>query len=91
MSSTVHSFPAASATPPLASLRRWFRRRTRLPRLLVSRVPRGARQIVGTCAACGVAFEGPRSRQADVEQVLRAHQRICPGGDRAGEMVTPFE
>jgi hypothetical protein len=46
---------------------------------------------VGECAACHVAFAGRRREAVSVGHLLRVHQRICPGGDRAGEVVMPLE
>lgn len=45
---------------------------------------------VGACAVCGVRFGGLPERRTELEHVLRAHERICPGGTREGEIVTPF-
>jgi hypothetical protein len=46
---------------------------------------------VGACGVCGVTFAGTTERAPDVRQVLGVHERICPGGRRAGEIVTPFD
>jgi hypothetical protein len=46
---------------------------------------------VGTCSVCGVKFAASAERRALVEEVLRVHQSICPGGMRAGHVVAPFE
>jgi hypothetical protein len=46
---------------------------------------------VGTCSVCGVRFAASDDRRALVEEVLRVHQSICPGGVRAGHVVAPFE
>jgi len=72
----------------LSSLRRWLGRRI-LTRLLTPRVPRTARQTVGVCSRCGVRFAGPRNRVELAQRVLRAHERICPGGNRQSEVATP--
>ena len=61
-----------------------------IPRLLSSRVVRRAPDAVGSCSHCGVAFAGLTERWSQVEQVLQAHESVCPGGDRAGEIVRPF-
>jgi hypothetical protein len=46
---------------------------------------------VGACSVCGVRFAASADRRALVEEVLRVHQSICPGGMRAGHVVAPFE
>jgi hypothetical protein len=46
---------------------------------------------VGACSVCGVTFAASAGRRALVEEVLRVHQSICPGGTRAGHVVAPFE
>jgi hypothetical protein len=46
---------------------------------------------IGTCSVCGVRFAASEDRRALVEEVLRVHQSICPGGMRAGHVVAPFE
>jgi len=67
------------------------RRRSLMPRLLTKRVPRRPPSVVGACAMCGVAFAASRERQAEAARVLHVHESICPGGQRAGEVATPFE
>jgi hypothetical protein len=46
---------------------------------------------VGECPTCRVAFAGRRGDVASVGHLLQVHERICPGGDRAGEVVMPLE
>ena len=46
---------------------------------------------MGECASCHVGFAGRRAELVSVEHLLRVHERICPGGDRAGEVVMPLE
>jgi len=46
--------------------------------------------IVGHCSACGVAFGARRGQRNQVAHVLTVHERICPGGDRTGEVAFPF-
>ena len=48
-------------------------------------------ETVGACTVCGVKFAGSDGRRALVEEVLRVHQSICPGGTRGGHVVAPFE
>ena len=67
------------------------RRRSLMPRLLTKRVPRRRPSVVGACAVCGITFAAARERQAEAARVLRVHESICPGGQRAGEVATPFE
>jgi hypothetical protein len=62
-----------------------------LPRLLTPRIPRRPPSHVGVCAACGVAFLAPAGRLEQTAELLRVHESICPGGDRAGEGVTPLD
>jgi hypothetical protein len=66
-------------------------RRSLMPRLLTKRMPRRSPSVVGSCAVCGVTFAASRERQAEAARVLRVHESICPGGQRAGEVATPFE
>jgi len=66
------------------------RRRRLVPRLLGKRVSRRVPTVVGACTVCGVRFAGPRRRHAEVTAALRAHETICPGGRRSGQIVTPF-
>jgi hypothetical protein len=40
---------------------------------------------------CGVQFAASRERRAETARVLHVHESICPGGQRAGEVATPFE
>ena len=67
------------------------RHRSLMPRLLTNRVPRRRPSVVGACAVCGVTFAASRERLAEAAHVLRVHESICPGGQRAGEVATPFE
>jgi hypothetical protein len=60
-------------------------------RLLVSRRPRRPPRTIGACRVCGVVFAASIERGEDTAQVLRVHERICPGGLRAGDVVTPFD
>ena len=46
---------------------------------------------VGVCTTCRVAFAGRPGEIVSVEHLLQVHERICPGGDRAGEIVMPLE
>ncbi|HYR96389.1 MAG TPA: hypothetical protein VEM57_06605 [Candidatus Binatus sp.] len=46
---------------------------------------------VGECTTCRVAFAGRRTEVASLGHLLQVHERICPGGDRAGEVVMPLE
>ena len=66
-------------------------RRSLMPRLLTKRVPRRAPSVVGACGVCGVKFTASRERQADTARVLCVHETICPGGERSGEVATPYE
>jgi hypothetical protein len=67
------------------------RRRNLMPRLLTKRVPRRRPSVVGACGVCGVQFAASRERRAETARVLHVHESICPGGQRAGEVATPFE
>jgi hypothetical protein len=67
------------------------RRRALFPRLLSPRRTRHSPLRVGTCAVCGVAFAAYEQRREHVEEVLRVHQSICPGGSRAGHVVEPYD
>jgi hypothetical protein len=60
-------------------------------RLLTARNLPPDRKVVGACAVCGVGFAASAGRRAHAEQLLRVHQSICPGGNRAGHIVEPFE
>ena len=60
-------------------------------RLLSKRTSRRAVSPVGTCHTCGVQFMAAPDLHARVEQILAAHQRICPGGDRAGDVAMSFD
>ena len=62
-----------------------------MPALPAPRTRRRAPQTVGTCVVCGVKFAGSTERRSLVEEVLRVHQSICPGGTRGGHIVAPFE
>lgn len=62
-----------------------------VPRLMRTRIVRHPARTVGKCCACSVAFGGTVEQAASVEQVLRAHESICPGGERDGELVLPFQ
>ena len=44
----------------------------------------------GRCSACGLAFGARRGQRRQVAHVLGVHEEICPGGDRAGEVVFPL-
>ena len=46
---------------------------------------------VGECASCRVAFAGRRAEMVSLGHLLQVHERICPGGNRAGEVVMPLE
>ena len=59
-------------------------------RLLNFRTVRRPPATVGACGICGVRFAGKTEQWSGVEQVLRAHESICPGGDRGDETVVPF-
>lgn len=61
-----------------------------VPKLMQSEIVRRAGRTVGRCCECGVAFAGQVEQSAGIEQVWRAHESICPGGERAGEVVCPF-
>jgi hypothetical protein len=67
----------------------------RLPFLFFRVLPRRARRravrSVGSCRTCGVVFAASEDERRKVEQVLRAHERICPGGRRRHEVVTPYD
>jgi len=65
------------------------RRRSLLSRLLTKRV--SAPSVVGACGVCGIKFAASRGRQADTARVLCVHETICPGGERSGEVATPYE
>ena len=58
-------------------------------RLLYPRTPRRPRSI-GTCPACGVMFSGSPGGDEETAEILHVHEAICPGGDRRGDLVTPF-
>jgi len=66
-------------------------RRLLVPRLLTPRVPRRIQQPVGVCGACGVGFIAPADRVDHAEEILRLHESICPGGERAGDVVHPYD
>jgi hypothetical protein len=61
-----------------------------MPRLLVARRPRRTRTI-GVCRVCGVVFAASPGRGARAAEVLRVHERICPGGHRRADVVAPFD
>jgi hypothetical protein len=46
---------------------------------------------IGACATCGVQFAAMEEQRGNVEEILRVHQRICPGGRRGGEVIAPYE
>jgi hypothetical protein len=46
---------------------------------------------VGRCSTCGVAFAARPADRELVTHVLGAHERICPGGNRTGEVAHPVE
>jgi hypothetical protein len=50
----------------------------------------GARTRVGICARCGVTFVASDADRRVTGAALRAHERVCPGGDRSGETVEPM-
>jgi hypothetical protein len=68
-------------------MRNHFRR---LPRFLTKRTPREPSRPVGVCSTCGVEFVAPADRREHVEDVLRVHESICPGGRRGGDVASPF-
>lgn len=45
---------------------------------------------VGTCSRCGVTYAGRRDDRGRLTLMLAAHERLCPGGSRSGETVTPL-
>jgi hypothetical protein len=48
-------------------------------------------EVIGACAVCGVRFASTPARRAEIAHVLAVHESVCPGGDRAGEVVIPLE
>ena len=64
-------------------------RRTLVSRLLYPRTPRRPRSM-GICPGCGVMFAAPPGRDEETDEILRVHEAICPGGNRRGDLVTPF-
>jgi len=46
---------------------------------------------VGVCRRCGVRFAGRPHHRLAVLGVLRAHESVCPGGDRDAEWAAPYE
>ncbi len=62
-----------------------------MSRLLTKRVSRRPPSVVGACGVCGIKFAASRGRQADTARVLCVHETICPGGERSGEVATPYE
>jgi hypothetical protein len=66
------------------------RRRGLVLRLLRGRAKEPPPEVVGGCALCGVLFAGSPEQRAGVEHLLRVHESICPGGARAGHVVTPL-
>jgi hypothetical protein len=45
---------------------------------------------VGMCAICRVTFFSSPDGEKLVQDLLRVHEMICPGGDRTGERVMPI-
>ena len=70
--------------------RRPRHRRRRRPLLIRLLSDPGRVVIVGRCSACGLAFGARRGQRRQVAHVLGVHEEICPGGDRAGEVVFPL-
>jgi hypothetical protein len=52
----------------------------------------GPRTIeMGRCSRCGVICVGPRGQRRKLVSLLRAHEAICPGGKRKGEVWAPLD
>jgi hypothetical protein len=64
---------------------------SRLRKLVALIRGRGRPGPIGRCEQCGVTFAGAPERRSQIEQVLRVHRSICPGGSRDHEVVTPFD
>jgi len=47
-------------------------------------------ESIGSCRVCGVCFVASTTRRSEAALLLDVHQQICPGGDRRGEVITPF-
>jgi hypothetical protein len=45
---------------------------------------------MGICPACGVMFAAPLGRDEETAEIQRVHEALCPGGNRSGDLVTPF-
>ena len=45
---------------------------------------------VGRCTRCGVECVGPSTERAKLLRLRTAHELICPGGNRAGDVWTPL-
>jgi len=45
---------------------------------------------MGICPGCGVMFAAPPCRDEETAEILRVHEAICSGGNRRGDLVTPF-
>jgi hypothetical protein len=46
---------------------------------------------VGVCESCGVTFLAQAAHVTSVREILRVHRNVCPGGNRADEVVAPTE
>ena len=46
---------------------------------------------MGRCSRCGVECVGPRGQRRKLGSLLRAHEAICPGGKRKGEVWAPLD
>jgi hypothetical protein len=46
--------------------------------------------MIGACHRCGVRFGARAVDAADTLATLRAHERICPGGNRLRDIVIPL-
>lgn len=46
---------------------------------------------VGACESCGVTFLAQPAHVKGVREILRVHRSVCPGGNRAEEVVAPAE
>lgn len=58
---------------------------------VVGRSETVALATVGSCEACGVTFLAQPAHAPSVREILRVHRAVCPGGERANEIVAPAE
>jgi hypothetical protein len=52
--------------------------------------PRPGAVPVAACRRCGVRFVATPERTAETGAIVAAHEAVCPGGSRNGEVVDPF-